>query len=115
MLVTGGAGYVGSALVPHLLKKGHHVTVLDLYAFGEHALNDVRNHVNLSEIKGDIRNLDTIKKVLKGCNAVIHLAGASNENRLSINSKNDEFSVKYETPPTRADRHSHRDSSIGII
>ncbi|MBM09721.1 MAG: UDP-glucose 4-epimerase [Magnetovibrio sp.] len=91
VLVTGGAGYVGSALVPHLLKKGHHVRVLDLYTFGEHALKDVRNHVNLLEIKGDIRDLDTIKKALKGCNAVIHLAGASNENRLSINSKNDEF------------------------
>ena len=86
VLVTGGAGYVGSALVPRLLKQGHHVIVLDLYVFGEYSLKDVRNHVNLLEINGDIRNLDTVKIALRGCDAVIHLAGVCDENSIDPNS-----------------------------
>ena len=70
---------MGSALVPRLLKQGHHVTVLDLYHFGEDSLKDVRNHVNLLEIRGDIRNPDIVKGALQGCDAVIHLAGVSDE------------------------------------
>jgi len=86
VLVTGGAGYVGSALVPQLLKHGHRVIVLDLYIFGEHSLKDVRNHVNLVELKGDIRNTNTLKTALHGCDAVIHLAGVSRENPTGLNS-----------------------------
>ncbi len=53
ILVTGGAGYVGSKLVPKLLKSGHHVKVLDLMIYGQDVLDD---HPNLEKIKGDIRN-----------------------------------------------------------
>ncbi len=87
VLVTGGAGYVGSALVPKLLKQGHRVTVLDLYVFGENSLNNVRNHVNLLEVKGDIRNAETLKTVLQGCDAVIHLAGVSDEKSINLDPK----------------------------
>ena len=79
VLVIGGAGYVGSALVPRLLKQGHHVTVLDLYHFGEDSLKDVRNHVNLLEIRGDIRDPETVKGALHGCDAAIHLVGVADE------------------------------------
>ena len=56
VLVTGGAGYVGSVLVPKLLHAGHRVTVLDLYMYGREPLAGVRLHQGLTEVKGDLRN-----------------------------------------------------------
>lgn len=78
VLVTGGAGYVGSALVPKLLDAGHRVTVLDLYLYGDvHA--PLRPNPNLIEVKGDLRDADTVARALRGCDAVIHLACISND------------------------------------
>ncbi|HQU45630.1 MAG TPA: NAD-dependent epimerase/dehydratase family protein, partial [Pirellulales bacterium] len=74
VLVTGGAGYVGSVLVPKLLAAGHKVRVLDAYYFGEQSLAGVRGHVHLREIKGDLRDKATVEAALVGCDAVIHLA-----------------------------------------
>ena len=82
ILVTGGAGYVGSKLVPKLLKKGHHVKVLDLMIYGEDVLDD---HPNLEKIKGDIRNQELLKKVLISQEAVIHLACISNDPSFELN------------------------------
>jgi len=76
IFVTGGAGYVGAMLVPHLLEKGFEVTVLDLMIYGEHVLQ--KNH-NLNSVKGDIRNQDLLKKLIPGHDAVIHLACISND------------------------------------
>ena len=79
VLVTGGAGYVGSALVPKLLEAGHLVNVLDLYLYGEEPLAAVRGHPGLREIRGDLRNEKVVHDALSGCNAVIHLACISND------------------------------------
>ncbi|HVX14864.1 MAG TPA: SDR family oxidoreductase [Pirellulales bacterium] len=79
VLVTGGAGYVGSVLTPKLLAAGHKVRVLDAYYFGEQSLAGVRGHANLSEIKGDLRDQATVEGALVGCDAVIHLACISND------------------------------------
>jgi len=79
ILVTGGAGYVGSALVPALLDAGHNVTVLDLYLYGEEVLNDVRHNPNLREVKGDLRDIEIVNDALYGCDTVIHLACISND------------------------------------
>lgn len=85
VLVTGGAGYVGSVLVPALLEQGHNVTVLDLYLYGESPLDRVRDHANLREIKGDLREADTVKKALQDCDCVIHLACISNDPSFELN------------------------------
>ena len=79
VLVTGGAGYVGSALIPKLLDAGHFVKVLDLYLFGEDALNAVKGNPNLEEIKGDIRHRPTVENAVRDCDSVIHLACISND------------------------------------
>lgn len=78
VLVTGGAGYVGSALVPMLLAEGHKVTVLDLYLYGD-VFKDIAGNPNLTQIKGDLRDAATVAKALQGCTAVIHLACISND------------------------------------
>jgi len=78
VLVTGGAGYVGSALVPRLLQAGHRVTVLDLYLFGEDLFRDLRGP-NLIEMKGDLRDTEAVVRALKDVDAVIHLACISND------------------------------------
>ncbi len=85
VLVTGGAGYVGSVLVPKLLAKGYQVKVLDLYMYGEHVLDSVKDNPNLKQIKGDIRNRKLLEKVIPGCDAVIHLACISNDPSFELN------------------------------
>jgi nucleoside-diphosphate-sugar epimerase len=79
VLVTGGAGYVGSVLVPRLLEAGHAVAVLDLYMYGDDVLAGVRGHPRLREVKGDIRDLTVVADALKGCDCVLHLACISND------------------------------------
>jgi nucleoside-diphosphate-sugar epimerase len=77
VLVTGGAGYVGSALVPQLLGAGHPVTVLDRYFYGDvfAGIRDPR----LREVKGDIRDPEAVARSLKDVGTVIHLACISND------------------------------------
>lgn len=79
ILVTGGAGYVGSVLVKRLLDKKYKVIVLDKMWFGDMGLKNVRNNQNLTIINGDIRDLSIVKKSLEGVNTVIHLAAISND------------------------------------
>lgn len=85
VLVTGGAGYVGSVLVPKLLEKGYEVKVLDLYIYGENVLDAVKGNPNLKQIKGDLRDTALLEKELPGVDAVIHLACISNDPSYELN------------------------------
>ena len=84
IFITGGAGYVGSKLVPKLLELGHKVTVLDLMIYGENVLP---NHKNLKTIKGDIRNTTILENNLTGHEYLIHLACISNDPSFELNPK----------------------------
>jgi len=75
VLVTGGAGYIGSVMSRILLEKGYNVTVLDRLFFGTDSLKDIADQITL--IKDDIRFFDP--KVLKGIDAVFDLAALSND------------------------------------
>lgn len=74
VLVSGGAGYIGSVLVRLLLEKGYYVRVLDNLMYGGEPIVDLLNHTNFDFIKGDIRNETDVKKALKGIDYVAHLA-----------------------------------------
>jgi len=84
--VTGGFGYVGSCLTPHLLSKGYRVRVLDLCLYGETGLESLRQNSHwlewskrLEYIQGDIRDPQTVAKATQGVDTVIHLAAISND------------------------------------
>ncbi len=74
VLVTGGAGYIGSVLVRILLNNGYLVRVIDSLKFGGESLYDVAQHPNFEFMKGDLRNDSDIDKALEGINYVAHLA-----------------------------------------
>ncbi|MFM7709650.1 MAG: NAD-dependent epimerase/dehydratase family protein [Ferruginibacter sp.] len=74
VLVTGGAGYIGSVLVRQLLQKGFHVRVLDSLKFGGEALYDVMMHPHFEFMRGDIRDAEAVETALQGIDAVAHLA-----------------------------------------
>jgi nucleoside-diphosphate-sugar epimerase len=80
IFVTGGAGYVGSVLVPKLLSAGYAVTVLDLFLFGDHLPpQSSKGAPPLVKVKGDIRDQALLRSLLRGHQAVIHLACISND------------------------------------
>jgi len=85
VLVTGGAGYVGSRLVPKLLDAGHAVRVFDLYLYGEESLAGVRGNPQLSEIRGDLRDSAAVRRAVQGVDTVIHLACISNDPSFELN------------------------------
>ena len=82
IFITGGAGYVGSKLVPKLLNLNFKVTVLDLMIYGENVLP---NNKNLKCIKGDIRDINLLEKQIPGHDTVIHLACISNDPSFELN------------------------------
>ena len=74
VLVTGGAGYIGSVLVRILLNKGYKVRAFDSLKFGGDALYDVAQHPSFEFMKGDLRNDADIDRALQGIDAIAHLA-----------------------------------------
>ena len=74
VLVTGGAGYVGSTLVPLLLDAGHRVRVLDNLTYGGTSLLGVWSNPNFELVTGDVRDGAAVRRALEGMNAVVHLA-----------------------------------------
>ena len=84
ILITGGAGYLGSKLVPQLLKDGYKIKVLDLLIYGRDVLP---LNENLEVIKGDIRDQKLFESSLDGVDVVIHLACISNDPSFELNPK----------------------------
>jgi nucleoside-diphosphate-sugar epimerase len=84
ILITGGGGYVGSALVPFLITKGFHVVVIDWFLYKPN-LFDEFNENQITKIIGDIRDINVIKKGLENVNYVIHLACISNDPSAELN------------------------------
>ncbi|MEO0157760.1 MAG: NAD-dependent epimerase/dehydratase family protein [candidate division WOR-3 bacterium] len=79
VLVTGGAGYIGSVLCRELLERGHKVIVLDALFFGDMGIRDLLGHPGFKLIKGDIRVREDISRAIENTDAVIHLAALVGE------------------------------------
>lgn len=73
VLVIGGAGYIGSALIPMLLDDGYKVRLFDLLLYGTDPIKDVLDHPNLEVIEGDFRRVDMVVEAMRGVDAVVHL------------------------------------------
>ena len=85
ILVSGGAGFIGSNLCEYFLTKGYKVVCLDNFATGHlHNLNGVINNLNFTLIEGDIRNLSDCQKAVEGVDYVLHQAALGSVPR-SIN------------------------------
>lgn len=87
ILVTGGAGYLGSVLIPKLLARGHRVRVLDVGYFGVGHLRSLRPAIEL--VREDIRRVRSDRQfrqdLLEGCDCIIHLAAISNDPSAELN------------------------------
>src|SRR5947207_13062181 len=74
ILVTGGAGYLGSIMVPALLAEGHRVTVLDNFMFGQAPLNHLCAEPNFDVHRGDARDPAVLKPLMRGADLIIPFA-----------------------------------------
>ena len=83
VLITGGAGYVGSLLTPTLLEAGHEVVVYDIMYFGNRHLP--LRHSGLTVVDGDIRDAGKFRAACDGVDAVVHLACISNDPSFELN------------------------------
>jgi nucleoside-diphosphate-sugar epimerase len=74
ILITGGAGYIGSVLTPMLLERGHHVTIFDSFMYGAQPVLGFSMHPHVEFVKGDVRDTEALSRVIKGRDWVMHLA-----------------------------------------
>ena len=103
ILITGGAGYIGSMLASKLVNLGHEVTVIDLLKFSSNSLNHLHFFKNFKLIVGDVRNKNLIKKELKKNEYIIPLAalvGAplcekNKSEAISVNLNSIKLLIKY--------------------
>lgn len=73
VLVVGGAGYIGSALIPKLLDREHRVRALDLLIYGDEPVARFRDHPRFELVQGDFRHIELVAEAMRGVDAVVHL------------------------------------------
>jgi len=83
VLITGGAGYVGTLLTKQLLNRNYKIIVYDTFWFGDF----IEDYKNLKKIKGDIRDIKKLSDIKDKIDSVIHLACISNDNTFELISK----------------------------
>jgi nucleoside-diphosphate-sugar epimerase len=88
VLVIGGAGYIGSVLVRQLLEAGYTVRVLDAVMFGNAALEDVQGHERFELIEGDLRQVQSVVRAVRGSDAVIHLGAIVGDPACALDAQN---------------------------
>lgn len=87
VLVIGGAGYIGSALVEKLLSQNHKVRVLDLLLYGAKPIEKFSNNPNFELAEYDFRRVDKVVEVMRGVDVVVHLGAIVGEQACDLNEK----------------------------
>jgi len=101
VLVTGGAGYLGSALTERLLELGYRVRVLDCLVYGERAVRKLYRHPRFELVRNDIRDVDAVIRTAQGTDAVVHLAAIVGDPACALNEELT-IDVNYHAPRTVA-------------
>ncbi len=101
ILITGGAGYIGSHVVDNLLKSNYEIIVIDNYLFDKNSLNKHHKNEKLHIFNKDIRDTSNIKEHFEGVDTVIHLAALVGEAACKI-SEEDTVSINYSATETLA-------------
>jgi nucleoside-diphosphate-sugar epimerase len=110
VLVIGGAGYIGSALLPRLLDKGYHVRLLDLLLYGTDPINEWLIHPNLEIMRADFRQVEKVVQALHGMDAVIHLGGLVGDSACALN---EELTLEINLMATRMIAEVAKGSGVG--
>ena len=110
VLVIGGAGYIGSALLPKLLDKGYHVRLLDLLLYGTDPIQGVLDHPNLEVLRADLRQVDRVVEAMRGIDAVIHLGAIVGDPACALD---EELTIEINVMATRMIAEVAKGSDVG--
>ncbi|MCU0315768.1 MAG: NAD(P)-dependent oxidoreductase [Fimbriimonadaceae bacterium] len=98
VVVIGGAGYIGSALLSKLLDRGHHVRLVDTFMYGKEPIRKILDHPNLEIIEADFRQIDIIVQAMRDRDAVIHLGGIVGDPACALD---EEFTIEVNLLATK--------------
>ncbi|MFH1699532.1 MAG: NAD-dependent epimerase/dehydratase family protein [Candidatus Zixiibacteriota bacterium] len=107
VLIIGGAGYIGSIMTRHLLKRGYRVAVLDNLMFGYDALKDLDNHPAYRFYKGDARNIQDLLTATDDVDCVIHLAAIVGDPACALDPRAT-IDINYESSKILVDTCLHK-------
>jgi nucleoside-diphosphate-sugar epimerase len=110
VLVIGGAGYIGSALLPKLLEKGYRVRLLDLLLYGTDPIKEWLDHPHLEIIQADFRQVEKVVQAIHGMDAVIHLGGLVGDSACALN---EELTLEINLMATRMIASVAKGSGVG--
>jgi nucleoside-diphosphate-sugar epimerase len=99
LLLIGGAGYIGSSLLPKLLQQGWHVRLMDVFLYGRDAIEPWLAHPNIDIIEADFRQIDSLVKAMQGVSQVIHLGGIVGDPACRVD---EELTIDVNLAATRA-------------
>jgi nucleoside-diphosphate-sugar epimerase len=110
VLVIGGAGYIGSALLPKLLERGYNVHLLDLLIFGSEPIQDFLDHPRLKVIQADFRHLDKVVEAVREVDTVIHLGAIVGDPACAID---EDLTIEINLMATRMIAEVSKGSGVG--
>ncbi len=98
ILVIGGAGYIGSALLKHLLARGYNVRLMDILLYGSEPLKNIIDHPKLEIIRADFRHVNRVYEAMKDMDIVVHLGAIVGDPACDLNQ---EMTVQINTTATK--------------
>lgn len=110
VLVIGGAGYIGSVLLPYLLEAGYNVRLLDLLLYGTEPIREWLNHPRLEIVRADFRQIEKVVQAMREMDAVIHLGGLVGDSACALN---EELTLDINLMATRMIAEVAKGSGIG--